>query len=492
MMKRFLPVAIVLCYFILPVTSQDRSAEDLFYEAIFFYEDEEDFDDAAYVFKQVLSLEPDNANVKYWLGMCYVHIVGQEDKAIPYFKEATEHINLKYKANRYSEKKAPHHSWFYLAQAYSKTNQMDAALDALMQFQSLKNFEKKYNIRITEDEIKSVERSKIIRDAELNIRALYFNEPINTPNDDYSAVISANGKMMVWANSRTFYEAVYMSIREGSNWSQPVLITPQIVSDGYMFPTGLSADGTTLLLVKDEPRKDRDIWYSRYDGLLWSPAQPLHGELNSNAEEDHASFSPDGERIYLSSDRRGGEGGLDIWYSDHHADGQWGEPVNMGPVINTEKDETSAYISPDGGRFIFASKGHFNMGGYDIFRCEIQEDGSWSQPTNIGYPINTTGDNTFYVPLNDGLSGLYTRFSNDAVGMRDLWYIEILGEDGFITGGLTMMADPVGLSYKDFAIIVVDEETGEEIEVIYDVETDSFKALSGENKTYRVISYKQE
>jgi len=132
------------------------------------------------------------------------------------------------------------------------------------------------------------------------------------------------------------------------------------------------------------------------------------------------------------------------------------------------------------------------MGGYDIFRCEIQEDGSWSQPTNIGYPINTTGDNTFYVPLNDGLSGLYTRFSNDAVGMRDLWYIEILGEDGFITGGLTMMADPVGLSYKDFAIIVVDEETGEEIEVIYDVETDSFKALSGENKTYRVISYKQE
>ena len=482
----------MICCISQAVISQDRSAEELFYEAIFFYEEEEDFQEAEYVFNQVLSQEPDNANVKYWLGMCYNNILGQEEKGIPYFKEATENINVKYKTNRFTEKRAPHHSWFYLAEAYRKTNQMDDALDALIQFQSLKNFEKNYNVRITEDEILAVERAKIIRDAELNLRALYFNEPINTVNNDYNGVISADGNMLVWANSKTFYEAVYMSLRKGSQWSQPVLITPQIVSDGDLFPTGLSTDGTTLLLVKDPKKGDKDIWYSSYDGLLWSPAQPLHGAINSNAEEDHASFSPDGDRIYLSSDRRGGEGGLDIWYSDRQADGQWSEPVNMGEGINSDKDETSAYISPDGSRFIFASQGHFNMGGFDIFRCELQEDGIWSQPTNIGFPINTTGDNTFYVPLNDGLSGLYTQFTNDAVGMLDLWYIEILGEDRLISGVLSMMGDPVGLSYKDFAIIVVDEETGEEIEILYDAETDTFRALAGPQKSYKVISYKQK
>ena len=164
----------------------------------------------------------------------------------------------------------------------------------------------------------------------------------------------------------------------------------------------------------------------------------------------------------------------------------------MGEVINTEYDETSAYIAPNEGRFIFASKGHFNMGGYDIFRCELEVDGSWGQPTNIGFPINTTGDDTYYVPLNDGLSGLYTRYSNDAVGLRDLWYIEILGEEEFITGGLTLAIDQDRLTHKDFAIVLVDEETGLEIEVIYDADTDTFKALSGSGKEYKIISYKQE
>ena len=162
----------------------------------------------------------------------------------------------------------------------------------------------------------------------------------------------------------------------------------------------------------------------------------------------------------------------------------------MGERINSDKDETSAYIAPSEGRFIFASKGHFNMGGYDIFRSELSVDGVWSHPTNIGYPINTTGDNTYYVPLNDGLSGLYTRFTNDAVGMLDLWYIEIQGEDGFITGGLSMLIDPEKLGQKDFAIIIIDEETGEEIEVLYDAETDTFRALSGPQKSYKVISFK--
>ena len=114
-MIRFLSLLIVL--FVLPLAAFAQTAEDNFYDAIFFYEEEEDFQEAQYLFKQILKEEPENANVKYWLGLCYNNIQGEEHKGIPYLKEATGNISLKYKKNRYSEKRAPHHSWFYLAEA---------------------------------------------------------------------------------------------------------------------------------------------------------------------------------------------------------------------------------------------------------------------------------------------------------------------------------------------------------------------------------------
>lgn len=469
-----------------------QKAEETFYDALFFYDEEEDYQEAAYLFYEVLSLEPYNANVKYWLGMCYNQIRGEEHKGIPYFLEATQNITLKYRKERYTEKQAPHHTWFYLAEAYSKMNEMDRALDALYQFRELKDFESKYNTRITEEAIEAVERAKIIKDAAINIRGLYFNEPINSPSDDYNGVISGDGRVMVWANSKTFYEAVYMSIRANNQWGVPVLITPQIVSDGDLLPTGLSFDGTQLLLVKRDKKRNSDIWISTFNGNVWSPAEPLKGDINSGANEDHASFSPDGRLIYLSSDRSGGEGGLDLWTSERNREGEWGKPVNMGDQINTDKDESSVFVAPTGERLIFASKGHFNMGGYDIFRCELENNGTWSQPTNIGYPLNTTSDNTFYVPINNGLQALYSRFTTEAIGKHDLWYVEIIDAEGFVGEGLTLAVDPPEISQKDFAIILMNTETGEEIEVLYDSETDSFKALAGERSNYKVISYKQK
>jgi len=489
-MKRLLSLSILLCTVSASFFAQ--TAEENFYDALFFYEEEEDYMEAQYLFYSVLSFEPNNANVKYWLGRCYNNIQGEEHKGIPYLIEATRSIAVKQKEKKFSEKRAPHHTWFYLAEAYSKINQMDEALNALNNFKNLKDFESKYNARITEEAVQAVERAKIIKDAEINIRGLYFNEPINSTSDDYNGVISGDGRIMVWANSKTFYEAVYMSVRENDQWGVPVLITPQIVSDGDLLPTGLSFDGTSLLLVKSNKKRNKDIWISTFNGNVWSPAEPINGEINSNGNEEHASFGPDGRRIYFSSDRNGGEGGLDLWYSERSRSGEWGKPVNMGDQINTDKDETSVFIAPTGDRLIFASKGHFNMGGYDIFRCELEENVSWSQPTNIGYPLNTTSDNTFYVPINNGMQALYTRFTNEAIGKRDLWYVEILDAEGFVGEGLTLALDPPEISQKDFAIIIMNLETGEEIEVLYDSETDSFKALAGEKANYKVISYKQK
>lgn len=464
--------------------AQDESPEELFEDGDFFYA-REDYEEAAYLYGQLLRLEPDNHNVHYKLGMAYLNIEGQEDKAIAHFLKATENTSLKYRKNYYKEKNAPHHTWFFLGNAYRINNQLEEALEAYDTFMSVKNFEKHYNVRITEEEIKAVERAKIIQDAALDIYKSCFEEPMNTAGTEYDAVISANEKVMVWVNSQKFYEAIMMSIKQDGKWSNPVNITPQVGSDGDMIPTGLSADGTELLLIK-QFEYDSDIYSSTYNGTFWSKAEPVKGEANSNFTEDHASFSPDGQSMFISSDRRGSVGGLDIWISNKLADGSWSEPVNAGDQVNTEADETSAYLSPDGKQFIFSSKGHYNMGGYDIFQCDVRKDGTFGYAFNIGYPINTTNDNTFFVPVKDGYSGIYCMRDDEGVGGKDIWYIEIIPREETVAKALTR------LSEEDFSITIIDKETGEKITLEYDAVSDKITIRSASGEEYSVIYSREQ
>jgi tetratricopeptide (TPR) repeat protein len=476
---------LILCLFIPSfLFAQEETPEELFEDGDFFFAREE-YEEAAYLYRQLLLKEPENHNAHFKLGMAYLNIEGQEHNAIDHFLKATENTDLKYRKNYYKEKKAPHHTWFFLGNAYRINNQLEEALNAYETFKSIKNFEKNYNIRITEEEIKAVGRAKIIQDASLDIYKFCFEEPLNTGEDEYNAVISANENVLVWMVSQKFYEAIMMSVKQDGKWTTPVNITPQVGSDGEMAPTGLSADGTELLLVK-RGQYDSDILYSRYDGTFWSRAEPLPGNINSNFTEDHASFSPDGEQIILSSDRRGTYGGLDIWLSKKLADGSWGEPVNAGPKVNTDHDETSAYLSPDGKKLIFASTGHFNMGGYDIFVCDMKEDGSFGQVFNIGFPINTTNDNTYFVPVKDGNTGIYTMRDAGGAGGRDIWYIEIIPREETMAKALTR------LSEEDFTITITDPETGERITLEYDAVNDKITIQSESGKDYQVIYSRED
>ncbi|MCU0355125.1 MAG: hypothetical protein MUD08_15510, partial [Cytophagales bacterium] len=108
-------------------------------------------------------------------------------------------------------------------------------------------------------------------------------------------------------------------------------------------------------------------------------------------------MTADGNTIYFSSNRPGGAGGLDIYRSTKTPDGKWGEAVNLGPAVNTPYDDDAPFIHADGQTLYFSSRGHAGMGGFDIYRTEAQEDGAWSRPENLGYPINTADDDIYFV-----------------------------------------------------------------------------------------------
>jgi flagellar motor protein MotB len=177
-----------------------------------------------------------------------------------------------------------------------------------------------------------------------------------------------------------------------------------------------------MLLYRDDISGNGDIYESQLQGTQWTEPVRLPEPVNSEQHESSASISPDGRTIYFVSDRDGGQGGRDIWYCTQDAAGKWGDAKNIGDPINTRDDEEGVFIHPDGKTIYFSSKGRFTYGGYDIFKSELQ-NGVWSEPENMGEPINTTGDDFFFVIDAKGTTGYYTSSMKGGFGDKDIYKI---------------------------------------------------------------------
>jgi tetratricopeptide (TPR) repeat protein len=476
-MKKILIIFILIGMLLPQLYSQSQSTEELFDDAEFFFATEE-YEEALYLFLQLIRRDPENANFNFRTGMTYLNIPGEEVKSIPYLEKATRDISLKYKAIDLDEYQAPHHTWFYLGNAYRINNQLDEALEAYEKFKDIRNFEKNYNIRIVDNEIKVCERAKIIKDAPINMVKRNLGKDINDGSTNYLPVVNSDETVMVFMKSQKFYEALMFSYKSDGKWVQPINITPQVGSDGDLTPAGLSADGKELLLVKRSNRSDGDIYISTYDGQFWSNAEKLGSNINSPRDEAHASFADDGKGLYFSSDRRGGFGGLDLYFAARLPDNSFGQPINLGPQINTNEDETSVFLNKND--LYFCSKGHFNMGGYDIFFAEKMEDGTWGDAVNIGFPLNTTNDNSFFQPLGDGNIGYIALFNQkENFGFEDIYRIELfpLSEPAPV--------DDI-LFNNGFRLVLHEEHTGEKITIIYQYKEGTFKVVSTSNKNYKI------
>lgn len=458
-----------------------KKLERIFYDAIFFFNNE-DFKEAANLFQQVLKEYPDNANLNFHTGMSWLNVKGQEYKAIPYLEKSTHNTTLKYRKNNFKEKKAPHHVWFYLGNAYRINNQLDKALDTYEVFQNIKNFDRIYNIRIVSDEIAACSRAKIIQDSPLNLKTENLGSPINTANADYNPVLSADENSIIYVSSQKFYESILYSKKINGLWSEPLNITNQIASDGNMFPTFLSADGTELYLVK-KSRSGGDIYVSKLKNDTWSKAQALNENINTRWNESHAALSPDGNTLIFTSNRKGGYGGLDIYVSKRQEDGDWGPAVNMGNTINTPGDEDTPFFSADGKTLYFSSTSHFNMGGFDIFYTKKDPEGNWGNIINIGYPINTTDDDKFFYPSGKDNVAYMSKY-NEENGLRQLDIFKVEIQPFYWTTSNRSLFD------RDFYLELLNDETNEVIEILYDNNSDNFQVKSNKaGKRYTIQYY---
>lgn len=301
---------------------------------------------------------------------------------------------------------------------------------------------------------------------------------LNTAYPDYAPILSQDGLGLYFTSIRPgstgsetdiqtglCFEDVYKATREDVKdtlWVVENLGSP-VNTEGHDASAGLSPDNTDLYIYKGY-KGVGNIYESKLDSIDWKKPRMVDNakEMSSKKfDEKTVSFSFDSREMFFISDREGGYGGLDIWYCKKDTNGRWGDPMNMGPVINTPKNEMSVFVMPDGKSLFFSSNGHETMGGLDILYSK-KEDTAWSIPTRLGYPINTVENDLFYTRSLDGKTAYYaSERMQESMGGFDIYKVTYMGDE---KGVVTQSEDQL-LAYMTMPISEIVAEAAAEIKV---------------------------
>ena len=287
-----------------------------------------------------------------------------------------------------------------------------------------------------------------------NFSIVNIGREINSEFEDYAPVLNENEDEIVFTtrrrednlNENVFddnkpYEDIFTSKKTGATWTYAKNMGPVVNNPYHDSNVALSADGNTLFLFKDEG--GGDIFYcERQPGGEFGAPIPMPGIINSSFEEKSVTISNDEKTLYFSSNRPGGFGGLDIYRATKDSKGEWTNVKNLGPNINTDQDDDGPFIDYDGVTLYFSSKGRKGMGGFDVFKSTLDAKGvEWSEPVNLGYPINTPDDDIYIVFSKDGKRAYYSSVREDGMGYTDIYLITI--PEGIKNVDPTVAKDPV-------------------------------------------------
>ena len=258
---------------------------------------------------------------------------------------------------------------------------------------------------------------------------------INTKDDEYWPSITADGQTMIFTRQVTgnspfsnySQEDIYISIKTNDVWGEAFSVGPPLNTPQNEGAQTLSSDGKYLFFTACDRQGSLgncDIYFSFNDNGRWTQPYNIGSPVNTPYWESQPSISADGNMLFFSSNRPGGFGGKDIWYSVLGADSKWKQPVNLGEKVNTEGDEMSPFIHFDGRTLYFSSDGRAGMGGFDIYMTTMNPDTTWTEPVNLGYPINTYNDEMGLVIESSGKRAYFSSVREKSNG-KDIFYFDL-------------------------------------------------------------------
>jgi len=471
---------LTLVIFSLAATAQStKDMKEIFAQAESYYLYEE-YELANQLY--ILLENPENLNVIYKIGTCYLNIPDEKEKAIPYLETAVKNAAYDAKTRSFKEKRAPLDTYFYLARAYLINNEMEKGLNTLQNFRGLaRETEKKggmQNIDFVDQQIRAAKIAMELMENPVSLSRRSLGPDFSLGSMNENPAVSYDGNTIVFTERRGLVNVILFSKKIRGKWQSPVEITTEINAGEDCSSCSLNSDGTELYLYKND-NFDGNIYTSKYVNDRWTPIVKLNRNINTKFYESHASVSADGKRLYFTSNRDGGHGGLDIYVSERDATGDWGPAVNLGPAINTTYNEDNPFIIEADSVLYFASEGHNSMGGYDIFRSR-RTGGGWQIPVNLGYPVNTTDDDRFFQPANNGMNAFYSM--KTGYKKREIFYLGLGGIDVnqiYEIAGRFMLNDTALAAGKNYRISVLDRISGNTLyQASPDINTGSYRIIN--------------
>jgi outer membrane protein OmpA-like peptidoglycan-associated protein len=361
--------------------------------------------------------------VHYKTGVCYHKSSDSNDqlKAIPYFEYAVN-----------NGKGLPLSVHYDLGLLYARDENLPRAIEVLGKYRDLAKADKKA-IAQADEALKACYNAITFMSVPRDFKVHHFNSIVNTKYTEYNPVVSADESVMAFTalrpntgKTRTgdkFIEEIYISYNNEGNWSEPKVIS--IAHDYNVGTAGISPDGQKMIIFMGGAQDPGGLYQITKAGETWSKPSLLTPNINTPKYlESTASITPDGKTIYFASDRLGGHGGLDIYKTTLQANGSWSNPVNLGPEVNSKANEDAPFIHPDQKTLFFTSDGHNSMGGRDIFMSKLVGE-KWTNPENMGYPVNTTANDNYFTLLADGKRGFFSSDRKGGMGGQDIYYIDM-------------------------------------------------------------------
>ena len=420
---------------------------------------------------RLLEINPESANYNYRKGFLMLDIRKDYAGAIPYLEKAKLDVDPNYDMYSHKEKSAAVDAIYHLAQCYHLNEDIGKAMENYQLFVETTN-EKSELLEVAQLRIEQCQEAIKQMASPVNVYLTNVGEIINTEMPEYSPVISLDGSALyftsrrAWENNETddfkdprinqFPEDIYVSYLDfDSSWTEPVRL--DFCKPRQNEATiAISSDERKIYLYEDSTGNG-DIYFTDFYHAKFREIEKLEMKnINTKYWETHAMMSHRKDLFFFVSDRPGGLGGRDIYMLKLKENGKWSDPINLGPNVNGPNDDDAPFIAVDNQTLYFATNDFRSIGGFDIMRTQLQEDGTWSKAVNLGYPFNSTNDDIFYTTTLDGRKGFMTSFRKDGHGEKDIYEIhnDYLGiKDVAVLKGLIKTVDDKPIP-EDFAINV--------------------------------------
>lgn len=418
-----------------------------------------DYERAQKIFERLLQSDPENANLNFLNGLCLINLPGQKKESLYFLKKSVPKATPEYEYGNPQETNAPLEALKYYGLSCKLNDNLPEAINALNQYKSLLDPKEKEELAIAENLLESCYTVRRLEGSPVYLQKTELGASLKNWSVTYPVVNNDETMLFFTVEEEYGRKDIYYSQKTGDTWGEAVNITTLLGSKDECYPSSVSYDNERLYLTVNTGTST-DIYFSLNVNGKWQKMVKLDKPVNGSAWDSHASESSDGRYLYFSSDRKGGEGNMDLYRAEKIGEKGWGKPENLGPAVNTPLNELMPVISFDNNSLFFKSEGHENMGGYDLFVSKQIGDNKWSEPVNAGYPVNTPDDDIYLMPVKNGA---YTYMTFEDPGNKrknDLYKVEILPERptrNFTISGFITLTD--GAGYDDITVDVVDANT---------------------------------